>query len=550
MIRWLARPLTNRWVDLILAGGLILAGWKFTANLTHLIDIGLYDESDYLYAGAGLLHNGFPDPQWAPLYALWYFLLSLIQPDRVALYFLNYQLITILLPVALYVALRRGGVAAPPAAVIAFFALIGAVNLPVWPKVSHFALIVMLVTLAVAAGIRSPAIRWAVLCGGALLAAYVRPEFFLSFVLLVVGFVIVLARSEESRTRRLAAAGSVGGLTVLLLLAWGAPVGGGDRSFGAFAQHFARNWVAWSGSDLSPWTDWQAIMAQNFGAATSIAQAALNNPPMFARHIATNLLAAPGDLYRLLFVHANLLLPARWNGLEAFGLLVLALGLLIGTRGQWLPHLRVRLGGQRWLWIALAGFALPALLALALIYPRAHYLEVVGIAAVVGVVVITRFEARGQPQLGQIHESAPPGSSRTVGLVGTLALALILVTPSPWYLLGAPRAQQNLATIRYLQELAIHEPVNLLEAKGGFPIYVGDNYRRVREVDKAVPYAQFAREQGINMVVLEETLRNDSRFRDDPEWQAFLADPVAAGFSVLAIPDTNRTLLVATSLLQ
>ena len=115
------------------------------------------------------MRNGFPDPQWAPLYAVWYFLLSLIQPDRVALYYLNYQLITILLPVALYAVLRRCRLAAPAAAGIAFFVLIGAINLPVWPKVSHFALVVILVTLAAAASIRSPSARWAVLCGGALL---------------------------------------------------------------------------------------------------------------------------------------------------------------------------------------------------------------------------------------------------------------------------------------------------------------------------------------------------------------------------------------------
>ena len=52
------------------------------------------------------------------------------------------------------------------------------------------------------------------------------------------------------------------------------------------------------------------------------------------------------------------------------------------------------------------------------------------------------------------------------------------------------------------------------------------------------------------MIVVDETLRNDSRFRDDPQWQAFLADPVTAGYSVLPIPNTDRSLIIATSLLQ
>ena len=479
MSRWLSRPLTSRWVDGILGACLVLAGWKFTAGLSHILDIGLYDESDYLYSGVMLLRNGFPDAQWAPLYAVWYFLLSLIQPDRVALYYLNYQLITILLPVALYAVLRRCGLASPAAAGIAFFVLIGAINLPVWPKVSHFALLVILVTLAAAASIRSPSARWAVLCGGALLAAYVRPEFFLSFALLAAGFVYVLVRGGESRGRRLAAAGAVTGLAALVMVGWGLPVGGGERSYGAFAQHFARNWVAWTGSDLSPWTDWRAIMAQNFGSATNLSQVAVSNPSIFARHIAADLLAAPGDLYRLLFVHANLLLSDRWRALEAFGLLVLALGLLVWTRGQWLPNVAGRLRAQRWQWAALAAFALPALLSLALIYPAAHYLEVVGMAVVVAAAVMTRGEGMDTPFIA--------------ARVTAIGLALVLITPSPWFLLGAPQSQFNLATIRYLQELAVTEPVNLLEAKGGFAIYLGDNYRRVREVDKAAPFDQFAR---------------------------------------------------------
>ena len=277
-------------------------------------------------------------------------------------------------------------------------------------------------------------------------------------------------------------------------------------------------------------------MAQNFGSATNLSQVAVSNPGIFARHVAANLMAAPGDLYRLLFVHADLVLPDRMRGLEAFGLLVLALGLLVWTRGQWLPHVAGRLRAQRWLWAALAAFALPALLSLALISPRAHYLEVVGMAVVVAAAVMTRGEGTDTPFIA--------------ARIAAIGLALVLITPSPWFLLGAPEYRFNLATIRYLQELAVTEPVNLLEAKGGFAIYLGDNYQRVREVDKAAPFDQFPRAQAINMIVVDETLRNDSRFRDDPQWQAFLADPVTAGYSVLAIPNTDRTLIIATSLLQ
>ena len=60
-----------------------------------------------LHSGHSLLDIGFPSPGAAPLYAVWYFLLSKLQSDRVELYYLNYRVLTILVPIALYLLFRR-----------------------------------------------------------------------------------------------------------------------------------------------------------------------------------------------------------------------------------------------------------------------------------------------------------------------------------------------------------------------------------------------------------------------------------------------------------
>src|SRR5258708_27418370 len=122
---------------------LALAGWNLTYGLQDLIDIGMFDEGLYLYHGVTLLH-GLPGADAAPLYAVWYFILSLLQPDRAALYYLNYKLMTVLPVLLLYLVLRRYKVGLIPATVIAFFFLIESINLPVWPKVSHFSVILIL----------------------------------------------------------------------------------------------------------------------------------------------------------------------------------------------------------------------------------------------------------------------------------------------------------------------------------------------------------------------------------------------------------------------
>jgi hypothetical protein len=58
---------------------------------------------------------------------------------------------------------------------------------------------------------------------------------------------------------------------------------------------------------------------------------------------------------------------------------------------------------------------------LALIYPRPHYLEVVGIILVVTVAVIARGERRGE------HAEW----SRRLAKVAAIGLVLVLITPSP-----------------------------------------------------------------------------------------------------------------------
>ena len=48
--------------DLMIMIGLLLAGYKYTFGLERVIDIGLYDESNYLLAGVNFLKDGLPSP--------------------------------------------------------------------------------------------------------------------------------------------------------------------------------------------------------------------------------------------------------------------------------------------------------------------------------------------------------------------------------------------------------------------------------------------------------------------------------------------------------
>ena len=122
------------WVtDLLLLIVLLLAGIVFTAGLDRVVDLGLYDESKYLAQGLAA-PAAWPGAQQAPLYAVWYLVLSWLQPDAVKLYYLDYLVVTCLLPLALFVALRSYRVGRAAAFLLALGLLLCRANLRSGPR--------------------------------------------------------------------------------------------------------------------------------------------------------------------------------------------------------------------------------------------------------------------------------------------------------------------------------------------------------------------------------------------------------------------------------
>jgi hypothetical protein len=530
--------LVVRLPDLILISALLIAALRFIAPVAQLTDVWLYDESDYLFYGVTLLQNGPPTPDWAPLYALWYFGLSLFQPDRVALYYLNFQILCLLLPLVLYITLRRYAVPPVPAALAAFLLLIARANLPMWPRVSHFALLIVLGSLIAASFAHSRSSTFAIAAFGALLAAYARPDLALAAILLMLAALVMLVRE---RTRRrvgnppLLIGLGLGSLGLIALL--GPPVGDGYRSFAAFAQHFGLNWVRWTGSSLSPWTNPFEIIALAFGDVESVGGALRADPALFARHVGSNLARAPQAFFELFFLHANLLLPPDQQAREGWlTLLLSATGALF--IGWWRrDEVRERLRTLAPLWIILGSYLPGLLIANLVIYPRNHYLLMLGILLLVG----------GMALLGR---PSAPRAALTLPMSIALALLMVAALPPTTAVLPGTPTKPTLATLAFIAALPINGPVQMLEAEGGYNIYLGDQFNRVAEYAKDGPFDAWAAERRINMIVLSSRLENDSRLRDDPEWQRLLRDPAAQEYVVLPISGADRTLLVQQRLLE
>src|SRR5215207_7444138 len=153
---------------------LLLAGLKFTYRLPSILDIDLSDEGAYLYRGVKLVQDGVPLAENAPLYSAWYYVLSLLQPDRIALYYLNYKALTVLPPILVFLLLRRYGLSTLASVIISGLFLISAANLPVLPKPSHFALIIILLSPIAATYTKHDTSAILLMSIGTLLCSYAR----------------------------------------------------------------------------------------------------------------------------------------------------------------------------------------------------------------------------------------------------------------------------------------------------------------------------------------------------------------------------------------
>ena len=480
---------------------------------------------------------GLPSADWGPLYSIWYYALSFIRPDALDLFVLNVYVLTLVLPMGLYVALRRQRVSYLASLLVAVYFLICRANLTLWPKVSHLALLLVLLGFALVRSTDRRPRTW-ILASTALAASYVRPELFVSFLLLAALALTEAIRGLRSQPQRhgLALVAAAAGLVVVLAF-FGSPMfAGGSRDLVAFGQHYSLNWMGWTGAKASGFDDWRSVVQQNFGPVASVSEAFRSNPASFGRHLLTNAYRAPGLLVAMFAYHVNLLLPARFIPLEAYALISLGAIAAIAFAPRWLPRLRRRLATMDPATSLAVAVMAPELISVAVIYPRPHYLLILGTVAAVWLTVLARNDAK---------KRAPLGTLRAL-LAGLIVVA---ATPAVTAMVG-DASMPNLETIRFIKELGIDRDVNLLDAEGGCHVYLGDNFHRVDPDQKEGEFSGYLIERRIDMIVLTGRYGASQRYSQDETWRGFLEHFGQHGFVALPIPKTNRHLLIDGKLLD
>ena len=178
---------------------LILTGFFYTANFSSIFDITFADETYYLRNGLNIEKNGLPGSSQAPLYSLWYYFLSTFESNPINLYYLNYKLMVFLPSFCLYLFLRLAKVNNYIS--IIFSTLILIVTYRIWPFVSLFALIFIILGISFSFVLKNKAILFCVFSTFLLITSYIRPEFFISFMIAFLISLFLVFFKDKSKHR-------------------------------------------------------------------------------------------------------------------------------------------------------------------------------------------------------------------------------------------------------------------------------------------------------------------------------------------------------------
>ena len=557
------------WARWFVPACVLLLTLKTTWGALGTFDIGFDDETIYLEAAHWAGKRFLPLADSSPLYPLWYRALSVVEPDPVRLYFLNWFVLTASLPLLLYALARRSGAPLAASAIVAV-AWSTSSAVMTWPFVSKFAALVLGLGALGATLIRDRRIAAAVTALALALTAYARAELAVpSF-----AFAGVLAlwsiwsigktfRGPSTRARRTQRRRSLLALAICIAAPLGLRAFFGDphqggRAFFAFGQHYALNVVEAKHLTVDPWPIWDRFVREAFPHATTISEALKENPEAFLWHIRRNASTWSRALEELLAPMHHV--PWTIERLVTGAVDLVFLGGLVA-----LVFRRERLDRRFVAWLPLlAVIALTTMASTLLVYPREHYLlplAWLGLAALAAACARVRLPEWLRPRWWTSFPR-PLRPRAWLGHAALVAVLLLVLAALPTRrgalpsLLASqepppPRVHENLRTIEVLRSLDLRGTIPILEPDHSRGLYANLDFVRVAQWDKTGTFWELVHGRQVAVVVLNWRLREDPRFKLDPEFVAFAEGTgEREDFQFIPVPDTSAVLAVRKSVLE
>ncbi|MFN8283487.1 MAG: hypothetical protein U0U67_09755 [Chitinophagales bacterium] len=514
---------------------LVFIGIYTVYDLQKYADILFWDESLYMQKGLQLWKN--PSLDWGPLYNVWYKFLSFFTDDKIELYYLNYKILCILLPLILFIFLMVYNIHPILSFYVSILFLYSFINIPIWPKVSHWCLIVFLSSIIVSRFLRSVYLKFLCVAIGLVLCSYCRPEFYLAYLLFSTCTILhlILYKKQYVLLKSVFYAIVLFGLYICVQFV-GNPIkaGGNGRMLITFGQHFAFNFCRWNHiSDKPFWIDWVFYLQENFQHQSK--SVILSN---ISHHFLSNIFNYIKSVLKIITSFAFPLFHSKVN-IHSIILTIISIGVLIKfstIKKENLSAIKSTFRSFSGLLKILLIWCIPTFISSMIAYPRDHYLILqIPFYLLLFVIIVNT--------LLKIELN--------IKLFFIIALLLLFAKPFAnsfdyFNLLRKEKSLCNFTTANYLIQHYKQKEVNVFDFEGNINSLLPDNFT-ANSVDfftsQSTSVSRYIDSAKTDIVYITPSLLHSKFTENDTTLKKWLSSPEKYGFTKIKTGNFDAYLL-------
>lgn len=356
---------------------LLLCGFKLFSGIQNHMDIQLADEAAYLRFGLDLFEK--MNRNWGPMYAVWYKCLSFYSTNPIELYYINYSILSILVGIVVYLFLLRLNVKPIFALYLSFCLLVSNLNIEVWPRVSHFCLIIITIAFIFATFLNNNIYKCLVITLACLICTYARPEFYVAFLLMLVITILTIYYNRKSIKKKDVYLFFVFLLCIIILhLIFRFPSNdffGYNRGVAAFYQHYAWNYkMRTLDTSFDAWLNWEDLAKNTFSDCNSMWCVIKTHTKIFISNTLFNVRTYIVQLIKTItyVFPVGLFYGNKKHKILLLGVFILFILLLIKKDSR--KYFTQKIIAYKFYLLMIFCFIFPTFLSCIIIFPRDHYL--------------------------------------------------------------------------------------------------------------------------------------------------------------------------------
>lgn len=498
-----------------------------TNNIENHWDIIAADELMYLAFGKNLFHEIRFD--WGFMYNVWYKLVAIFNNNSVDLYYLNYKILMVLVPVLLFILLITLNVQLEISFILTILFTISKLHITTWPFVSDFCIVVFLAFFIVQKYIKGNDLKSILFLLVTWLIYLTRPEYIIAVILASIWTIYLNRKNKIRWIFPLFSA-----VIIYFVQANTSKLAGYDRDFLAFAAHYAITYNLWYKPTDFTAGKYFAMAPKLFGTSYTLIGTFLYNPLLVLQHIITCI-----GMYFLSMFKAfeDLLLPGVWFKFLGKFRHVLFLIIMLITAYQYKKHIfRKPKNVDSFILISLALLFIPAMVPNFIIGFYPHYIQLHFILFLILIAIYF---------LSRIQLNIPKW------ILPILLVVSFIIKPTLnnyGFQQNEMEESNNMPTKKVIQYLinTFDGKKHILIASQSNLFYAIDGGHKFTGIDLISinkPFLQFIKEKNVDYVYIDTTMFKNEALMNDKEFLALLKDYELYGFKKVQIKNSKNYLL-------